>query len=210
MRLSLILVLLATSCAAPDVARPKPPNVLVMLCDDLGYGDLGCFGHPGIRTPNLDRLAAEGWRLTDGYSAAPVCSPSRAGLLTGRVPSRLGVYDWIPSGHAMHLGRGEVTIPRALKGAGYDTCLAGKWHCNGKFNSPEQPQPGDHGFDHWFATQNNAAPSHENPKNFVRNGEPAGLIEAHGFRTEVAGVPRQVVTDPCALRRDAEEALFCR
>ena len=180
MRTASILFLgLATSCAAPELARPKPPNVVVLLCDDLGYGDLGCFGHPGIRTPNLDRLASRGWRLTDGYAAAPVCSPSRAGLLTGRVPSRLGIYDWIPGGHAMHLGRNEVAIPRLLKKAGYDTCLAGKWHCNGKFNSPEQPQPGDHGFDHWFATQNNAAPSHENPNNFVRNGRPAGPTEGY-------------------------------
>jgi len=83
-------------------AQESRPNVLVILCDDLGYGDLGCFGHPVIRTPNLDRLASQGLKLTSCYAAAPVCSPSRAGLLTGRNPNRVGVYDWIPPGSAMH------------------------------------------------------------------------------------------------------------
>jgi len=118
-------------------------------------------------------------RFTDCYSAAPVCSPSRAGMLTGRVPDRLGVYNWIPQDNIMHLRREETTFAQVLKSAGYATCVSGKWHCNGKFNSPEQPQPSDHGFDHWFATQNNAAPSHENPVNFVRNGKPAGPLEGY-------------------------------
>lgn len=159
------------------------PNFLVILCDDLGYGDLGCFGHPHIKTPNLDKLASQGIRLTDCYAAAPVCSPSRAGLLTGRIPSRLGVYDWIPAGHAMHLPREAVTIARVLRDAGYATAQVGKWHCNGKFNSPDQPQPGDHGFEHWMSTQNNAGPSHQNPVNFVRNGQAVGALE--GFSCQL-------------------------
>jgi len=77
----------------------------------------------------------------------------------------------------VHLKRSEVTLPALLKSAGYDTCLSGKWHCNSRFNSPDQPQPGDFGFDHWFATQNNAGPSHQNPVNFVRNGKPVGTLE---------------------------------
>jgi len=161
-------------------------NFLVILCDDLGYGDLGCYGHPVIKSPNLDRLASEGVRLTDCYAAAPVCSPSRAGLLTGRNPNRFGVYDWIPARHPMHLGRSEVTIAELLRRAGYATGHFGKWHCNGQFNSPTQPQPGDHGFDYWFSTQNNAAPSHHNPINFVRNGKAAGPVEGYSC---------QVVTD---------------
>jgi arylsulfatase A len=166
-------------------ARAARPNVLVILCDDLGYGDLGCFGHPTIRTPNLDRLAAQGMRLTSYYAAAPVCSPSRAGLLTGRTPSRAGIYDWISQGHPMHLGRNEVTVATLLKRAGYATCHAGKWHLNGKFNSSEQPQPGDHGFDHWFSTQNNAAPSHENPTNFVRDGRRVGPRQGYSCQVVV-------------------------
>jgi len=166
------------------------PNVLVILCDDLGYGDLGCNGHPIVRTEYLDRLAAGGLRLSNFYSAAPVCSPSRVGLLTGRSPNRAGVYDWIPPAgpdqspradarEQVHLRSSEATLPRLLRAAGYDTCLAGKWHCNSRFNSPDQPQPDAAGFQHWFATQNNAVPSHRNPTNYVRNGKPLG--ELSGF-----------------------------
>lgn len=169
-------VLLASFATAEEASRP---NFMVILCDDLGYGDLGCFGNETIKTPHLDRLASQGWKLTDCYSTAPVCSSSRAGLLSGRCPSRIGVYDWIPGGHAMHLKSSEITIATLLKNAGYDTCHSGKWHCNGKFNSDAQPQPGDHGFNHWFSTQNNASPTHHNPKNFVRNGKPAGPQEGY-------------------------------
>ena len=80
-------------------------------------------------------------------------------------------------------GAEETTIARLLQKAGYATCQTGKWHCNSHFNSPQQPQPGDFGFDHWFATQNNAAPSHENPMNFVRNGEAVGKLE--GFSCQL-------------------------
>lgn len=170
------------------------PNFLVILCDDLGYGDLACYGHATVETERLDRLANEGVRATHFYSAAPVCSPSRVGLLTGRIPNRLGVYDWIPPAgpepskrgdnrHLVHLRRGEPTIASLLRGAGYATCIAGKWHCNSRFNHASQPQPSDAGFDHWFATSNNANPSHENPTNFVRNGEEVGPIE--GFSCQL-------------------------
>jgi arylsulfatase A len=160
-------------------AADQRPNFLIILCDDLGYGDLGSFGHPQIKTPHLDRLAAEGIRLTDCYAAAPVCSPARAGLMTGRVPSRAGIYDWIPANHPMHLKHDEITIASLLRSAGYDTAVAGKWHLNGHFNDSRHPQPSDHGFNHWFATQNNAAPSHRNPRNFVRNGQEVGELEGY-------------------------------
>ena len=158
------------------------PNFVVILCDDLGYGDISCYGNKIIKTPNIDRLASQGIRFTDYYSPSPVCSPSRVGLLTGRTPNRAGIYDWIPSGTRFHLEEKEFTIPKMLKRAGYATCMSGKWHCNGKFNKKSQPQPSDFGFDHWFATQNNAAPSHRNPKNFVRNGEGVGELEGFSCR----------------------------
>lgn len=171
------------------------PDVIIFLCDDLGYGDLGICGHPHIQTPQLDRLAREGIRFTNFYAAAPVCSPSRAGLLTGRSPNRAGIYDWIPPADGeraragedgrelVHLRGNEVTLPQLLRKAGYATCLTGKWHCNSRFNSPDQPQPDDLGFDHWLATQNNAAPSHENPANLVRNGQPIGPTQ--GFSCQI-------------------------
>jgi len=155
------------------------PNIVVVLSDDLGYGDLGCYGHPRIETPHLDRFARQGVRFTACYSAAPNCSPARAGLLTGRTPYRVGIHNWIPMGSPMHLRESEVTIATLLRAAGYETCHVGKWHLCGKFNTPAQPQPNDHGFDHWFATQNNALPNHKNPNNFVQNGEPVGKLEGY-------------------------------
>lgn len=188
---------LFTACLLPGAlhsfaAADDRPNVIIVLCDDLGYGDLGINGHPHIQTPHLDRLAKEGILFTNFYSTAPVCSPSRVGLLTGRSPNRAGVYDWIPEAGSpksdareqVHMRKEEVTIAHLLKRAGYATCMAGKWHCNAAFNSPLQPQPGDAGFDHWLATQNNASPSHENPVNYVRNGEAIGEVE--GFSCQIA------------------------
>ncbi len=172
-----------------SLSAAEKPNIVVILCDDLGYGDLACYGHPVIQTPHLDRMAKEGIRFTSMYSAAPVCSPSRVGLMTGRSPNRAGVYDWIPPAtkktrrpdarEQVHLTDGETTIPKLLKKAGYATCLSGKWHCNARFNDPAQAQPNDTGFDHWFATQNNASPSHENPRNFVRNGKQVGPLKGY-------------------------------
>lgn len=153
------------------------PNVIVFLTDDQGWGDAGCYGHPRILTPNLDRFATEGLRLTQCYSACSVCSPSRSAILTGRTPYRNGVWRWIPEGSQYHLRTSETTLPELLKERGYDTCHAGKWHLNGLFNDPQQPQPNDHGYDHWLATQNNAAPHHLNPVNFVRNGQAVGKLE---------------------------------
>lgn len=155
----------------------RVPNILIILADDLGYGDLQCYGHPRILTPNLNQFATEGTRFTQCYAACSVCSPSRSAILTGRTPYRNGVFRWIPEKHECHLRTSEITVASLLKKEGYDTCHAGKWHLNGWFNDPRQPQPNDHGFDHWFATQNNAAPNHINPMNFVRNGKEVGPLE---------------------------------
>ncbi len=164
---------------AAGAAEPARPNIVLFLADDLGYGDLGCYGHPTIQTPNLDAFAKQGVRLTQCYAACPVCSPSRSALLTGRTPYRNGVYTWIQAGSEVHLRTSEITLPKLLKEKGYSTCHVGKWHLNGKFNDPSQPQPSDHGYDWWLATQNNAAPSHKNPNNFVRNGKPVGKMEGY-------------------------------
>ncbi|MEM6980956.1 MAG: sulfatase-like hydrolase/transferase, partial [Planctomycetota bacterium] len=170
------IILLCTSLPASVLASEPPPNVVIVLCDDLGYGDLGCYGHPIIRTPHLDQLADDGIRFTQCYAASAVCSSSRAGLLTGRNPNRDGIYDWLPNGIPVYLNPDVPNIASTLKSAGYQTALVGKWHLNGLFNQPEQPQPSKYGFDHWMATQNNASPSHANPSNFIRNGVSVGRL----------------------------------
>lgn len=179
MRTLLSLLVLAVAVHAAD----PPPNVILFLADDLGYGDLGCYGNTVVQTPNLDAFAKQGTRLTQCYAASAVCSPSRSALLTGRTPHRNGVYTWIAPGSEVHLRTSEVTLPKLLKENGYTTCHVGKWHLNGKFNDPSQPQPNDHGYDYWMATQNNAAPNHKDPTNFVRNGKPVGKLE--GFSAEL-------------------------
>lgn len=126
------------------------PNVILITADDLGYGDLGCYGAPAIRTPNLDRMAAEGLRFTDFYSAAEVCTPSRAALLTGRYPLRSGMCGnerrvLFPESKG-GLPAEEVTLAEALKAAGYSTRHIGKWHLGHHAGS----RPMDQGFDGFF------------------------------------------------------------
>jgi len=131
-----------------------PPNVVIVNCDDLGYGDLGCYGSERHDTPHLDRMAAEGVRFTDFLMASPVCSPSRAALLTGCHPLRIGfggadaggLGGVLFPGWPIGLHPDEVTIARVLRDAGYATLAVGKWHCG------DQPDflPTNHGFDEWY------------------------------------------------------------
>ncbi|MBN1482130.1 arylsulfatase [candidate division KSB1 bacterium] len=145
----------STALVMPSLTRCSPssqskPNVLVIFCDDLGFGDLGTFGHPTIRTPNLDRMAAKGQKWTSFYAAASVCTPSRAGLMTGRLPVRSGMCSdfrrvLFPDS-ANGLPQSEITIARALKTVGYNTACIGKWHLG---HLPEF-LPTSHGFDYYF------------------------------------------------------------
>lgn len=128
-----IIALLTLSLALSAVAAEKrPPNFIMIYADDLGYCDLGCYGHPTIRTPNLDRMASEGMRMTQFYSAAPVCTPSRAALMTGRLPVRSGMAGStrrvLFANSLLGLPDSEITIAQILKKQGYATACIGKWH----------------------------------------------------------------------------------
>ncbi len=181
---SLFVCLLATqpfAMADANAADAARPNFVVFVADDMGWGDSHTYGHELIQTPNLDRLASQGVKFTQCYSACGVCSPSRSAILTGRTPYRNGVYRHLSGNHEAHLRASEITFPELLKEVGYETCHVGKWHLLSRqqFNNPKFPHPGEHGFDHWMCTQNNASPSHQNPDNFVRNGEPVGQLEGY-------------------------------
>src|SRR5689334_4291888 len=134
-RLSLALVA-SMSAVAPLTAAELPPNVVILLADDMGYGDLGCYGHPSIRTPHLDRMACEGMKFTNFYAAAPVCTPSRAALLTGRLAVRSGMASdtqrvLFPDSTG-GLPASEITLAELLKEKGYATACVGKWHLDRK------------------------------------------------------------------------------
>ena len=163
----------------------KRPNVVVLLADDLGFQDIGCYGGPA-KTPAIDGLAANGVRFTDSHSGCAVCSPSRATLLTGRNHIRAGVYQVLQDNvHNAHLLEREVTLAKVLKSSGYATAHFGKWHLGLPTKGRDKPTPDKHGFDYWFATGNNANPSHENPVNFIRNGTPVGRIEGYSCQIVV-------------------------
>jgi arylsulfatase A-like enzyme len=131
---------------AGGLARGAAPNIVVLLADDLGYGDLGCYGHPTIATPNLDRMAREGLRLTSFY-AAPACTPSRAMLLTGRYAPLAGLPDVLGPDAARGIAERELTLAEALKGRGYRTLAIGKWHVG---HAEPRHRPLANGFDAYF------------------------------------------------------------
>ena len=175
LKMSLLLLMLSG-----EIFAQNSPNIIVIVADDLGYGDLGCYDNKIIKTPNLNKMAEEGIKLTNAYASSPMCSPSRAGLLTGRAPYRTGVYDWIAPDSTMYLPKKEITIAQLLKKKGYQTSSIGKWHLNGKFNTTAQPQPNDHGFDYWFGCQYSL--KHKNPEGFFLNGVPK---KTNGFACDV-------------------------
>jgi len=137
--------------ASSEIGMPKRPNIVIILCDDLGYGDLGCYGNTIVQTPNLDRFARQGTRLTEYHTTSPVCSPSRAALMTGRYPQRYGIHHadlpefqpryWLPES--------ALTIAEVLKQAGYATAHVGKWHLG---EPPDAVMPRKQGFDFFAGT----------------------------------------------------------
>ena len=146
----IIVVLLFATLAGITSAKTANPNIIIIFADDMGYGDMSCNGHPTIKTPNLDRMAAEGQKWTSFYVAAPVCTPSRAGLMTGRLPIRSGMCSskrrvLFPDSKG-GIPASETTLPEMFKANGYATGMVGKWHLG------HLPQflPVNNGFDSWY------------------------------------------------------------
>jgi arylsulfatase A-like enzyme len=163
-------LLVGTAARAAPSAAKRPPNFVVVLCDDLGYGDVSLYGPGGIKTPHIEQMAREGVVATDYYAPANLCSPSRAGLLTGRYPVRTGLgYEVIMQKDDRGLPLSEVTIAKALKPAGYATALFGKWHL-GHLGAAWPPTR--HGFDTFFGIP------------YSHDMKPLALYESHAGSDE--------------------------
>ncbi|KAF7664751.1 hypothetical protein LDENG_00167610 [Lucifuga dentata] len=153
-----LLCVVICCCWALTSSNGQTPNIIIMLMDDMGWGDLGVFGQPSKETPNLDAMAAQGMLLTNFYTANPLCSPSRAALLTGRLPVRNGFYTtnaharnaYTPQEIVGGISKDEILLPEMLKKKGYISKIVGKWHLG------HRPQylPLKHGFDEWFGAPN--------------------------------------------------------
>ncbi len=160
----------------------KLPNFVIFLADDLGYADVKWNNSKAYaETPNLDNLAQNGAVFTNCYSASSMCSPSRAGLLTGRAPTRIGIHDWIKEIYKkpfsnVHLPSEEITFAEVLKQKNYKTAIIGKWHLNNEFNTGNNSDPNNQGFDYWYCTPVQSNPSHKNPENYYDNGVSVGKI----------------------------------
>lgn len=180
MRLHLSLLALLACAALTSLARAaEKPNILFILADDLGYGDLGCYGQQLIATPNIDRLAAEGMRFTQFYAGAPVCAPSRAVLMTGKHVGHVSVrgnaggkIGDLSAAGPQTIKRDETTVAEMLKKAGYSTALVGKWGL-GELGSGSEPTR--RGFDHFFGYLNQHHAHNYYPAYLIRDESPVGL-----------------------------------
>jgi arylsulfatase A-like enzyme len=186
------IALIANSKARGGSRAPARPNILFILADDMGWGDLGCYGRPDYKTPELDRLATQGIRFTDAYSAAPVCTPTRVGLLTGRYPARLPVGLEEPIIGKKALGEraktlgiphDHPTLSSLIKGAGYDTALVGKWHLGYLPNF----SPIRYGFDEFFGIMSGAGDyfQHADPDGDADLFEGEVPVERVGYLTDL-------------------------
>lgn len=170
----LLLLLILSGCVASNNPEPASPNIVIIFTDDQGYNDVGVFGSPDIETPHLDKMASEGIQLTSFYAAQAVCSASRAALLTGCYPNRIGIHQAFMPNSKIGINPAETTIAEMLKKAGYQTAIFGKWHLG---DAPEF-NPLNHGFDTWFGIpySNDMWPLHPQ-QGPVFNFGPLPLIE---------------------------------
>lgn len=178
-----LFVFLTLSLHLSATCFAGPPNVLFIYADDLGYGDLGSYGHPVMQTPNIDALAKQGMTFTNYYAPSALCSPSRAGVLTGRAPYRTGIKSWIPENSGVYLKSEEITLAEVLKAEGYATALIGKWHLNSNLASDDEAQPTDQGFDYFYGHNAFQIPTNRNPVNIYRDSEL--LPQQDGFTAQL-------------------------
>ena len=212
MRRVVVSVLAIMCCSTAMAQDSRPPNIVLILVDDMGWTDVGCFGSTYYETPNIDRLAAQGMRFTQAYAACAVCSPTRASVLTGRYPARIGITDWIhatgpeaaealSAGHnipgydrsrnrplltprnKVWLEDDEITIAEMLRPLGYATCHVGKWHLGTKGHWPE-----DQGFD-------------ENHGGF-KQGQPPSYFDPYANKSFPDGIPTLPAQDTSAYLTD--------
>jgi arylsulfatase A-like enzyme len=165
-RAAVLSAVVCASVSLPAVARAaeRRPNIILIVADDLGYGDLGCYGQKNFETPNLDRLSAEGLRFTQAYAGSTVCAPSRCSLMTGLHTG----HSRIRGNARVTLHDSDITIAEVLKPAGYATAMIGKWGC-GLPNSPGEPHK--QGFAHWFGYVTNGEAHNYYPASLWKNGE---------------------------------------
>jgi len=203
----LLPVLLVSAVSSATIAKPPRPNIVIILADDMGYGDLGCYGHPTISTPRLDEMARQGQRWTDFHVAAPVCTPSRAALLPGRLPVRNGMCSL--RRHVLYpdskggLPASEVTLAEVLKAAGYATACVGKWH----LGHQSEFLPTRHGFDEFFGLPYS--------NDMARRPSISGPVAMREPKSEYWNVPllrgektiQQPVDQTTLTRRYTEEAI---
>lgn len=176
--------------AQASAAESRQPSFVVILADDLGYGDLACYGADDIPTPAIDRMAAEGIRL-DSFYVSPVCSPTRAALMTGSHPARVGIGGVLFPRNNTGLNPEEITLPEILQTHGYATALIGKWH----LGNQDMFQPLNHGFDYWYGTpSSNSQFYHPTIKQYA-----ADCVFREGYTRE--GIVNKE-TAPCPLVRD--------
>ncbi|MDP3072601.1 MAG: arylsulfatase [Opitutaceae bacterium] len=192
------LALFATQASAAE-SRSRP-NIVLILADDIGYGDLGCYGATKVRTPNLDRLAREGSRFTDAHATASVCTPTRFALLTGRYAWRQPGTGIAPGDATLLIKPGTVTLASSLKSAGYSTGPVGKWHLGlgettPDFNADLKPGPLELGFDYAFFIP---ATGDRTPCVFVENHRVVGLDPADPI---TVSYDKRIGTDPTGLER---------
>ena len=181
----LILAALILGASSPAQAQ-RPPNVVLVMMDDLGYGDLGSYGASDVRTPNIDRLAREGVRLTDAYANGAVCTPTRAALISGRYQQREGL-EWVltiaPADRELGLRAQGMSLPALLKTNGYATGLVGKWHLGWK---PEFG-PNAHGFDEFYGFLSGAHSYYTNRAEIARVGAGAPDLFENTTPVEATG-----------------------